>query len=346
MRFDNNTMKKITIADIARMAGVSKATVSRVINNNPDGMSDHVRKRIRDIIESVGYQPNMIARSLVTASPKEIALIIPDIANPFYPALLRGLEDYAQKNAYTVFVCNTDGDVNKEEEYLLKFAEKRIDGIILTSYANEYSKHNLNRIQSFAMPKIVMLDYRNDVLDYSALIQCDNIYGGYVAVRHLLEQGRRKIVHITGKMHMLAVIDRLVGYRKALEEFGLLYDETLVHFGQFAIESGEEMAEKLLSTNREFDAIFCGNDLIAMGVISLLNKNGKRVPEDVAVVGFDNTFFSRILSPSLTTVDQNAYEQGRLAAETLISIIEGNPIEKSPVLIKPELIIRNSSVSR
>lgn len=332
---------KVTIADIARMANVSKATVSRVINNRPEGVGNEVRQRIMDIIESVGYQPNMIARSLVTAKSKELALILPDITNPFFPALVRGVEDYAGKKGYTVFICNSDNNGDKEEQYIINFIEKRVDGMILTCNASNHPR--AGNIKSSLWPPIVMLDRQPQNINCDVVIQSDNVQGGYLATRHLLEQGRTRIAHLAGERYIEVTTDRIQGYRRALEEFDVPFRPDLIYFGDFSLETGQAMTGALLQSGQAFDAVFAGCDVIAMSVIQCLRQYGRRVPQDVSVIGFDNISISAVFEPPLSTVDQQPYKMGKLAAKTLIEMIEGKEIAEKRVMLQSHLVIRNSS---
>jgi len=331
---------KVTIADIARMAGVSKATVSRVINNKPDGVGSEVREKILELIDTLGYQPNRVARSLATAQSRELVLILPDITNPFFSVLLRGVEDFAKTKDYTVFLCNTDGDIENEQQQLLGFFGKRVAGVILVSNAEGYPR--LGRIQS-SRPPIVLLDRKAKALDCALLIQTDNESGGRMAARHLLELGRKKIAYLTGPRESEVVKERLKGYRKALAECGVPLRSELVHYGCFSLESGEQLAKELLAGGEAFDSVCCGCDLIAMGAMHTLVQSGLRVPQDVAVMGFDNTALGRVFEPSLSTVDQHPYEMGALAAEKLIELIGGEPITNDHILLRSDLVVRKST---
>lgn len=332
---------KVTIADIARMADVSKATVSRVINNHPEGVSNETRNRILDLIESVGYQPNMMARSLVTSRSKEIALIIPDITNPFFTVLVRGVQDFAESKQYSVFIFNTDDDVSKEQQYLLSGIKKRVDGIILISNTDKHE--NLGNINPTLRPPLVLLDRRTSNLEYDISIQSDNVSGGYKATKHLLEQGRRHIAYLAGPEHVEVTSDRLIGYRKALQDFNVPFRPGLVLHGHYNLASGQGMAKKLIESGVRFDALFCGCDLIAMSAIQVCHEAGYTVPGDLLVVGFDNISMSELFEPSLTTVDQRPYLMGKRAIESLIAILEGNLVSKKRILLESKLIIRNSS---
>lgn len=331
---------KVTISDIARMANVSKGTVSRVINNNPEGVSPQVRQKILEIIDAVGYQPSMIARSLVTSQSKEIAIILPDISNPFFPAIVRGAEDCALSEGYTIFICNSDGDCDKEEEYIIKCVEKRVAGIILTSNAVRYP--TMEKIKPALRPPMIMLD-RNVKDEDSVIVQTDNRMGSRMATEHLIECGCKRIAYLGGVKEMETSCGRLQGYSEALEEAGINYDEEIVFHKNFSIDAGFEMSEKLLESKKSFDGIFAACDLIALGAIKTLRRNGIKVPKDVMVSGYDNIYMSSVFEPELTTVDQHPYEMGRIAVETLIKIIDKKYDGDKRIILKPDLIIRSST---
>ncbi len=333
---------KITIKEIAKMAGVSTATVSKILNKKDKNISDATRQRVLGIVKEHNYIPNTIARSLVTKQTKTIGLVIPDIANPFFPELARGAEDKANESGYNIIFCNTDDNIEKEEKYINMLIEKMIDGIIFTQSAKRTTGFgNLN----LGSTPIVLIDRDMELEGVVGKVLVDNFTGAYDGVNYLLNKGYKKIAFITGALTTDTSVNRLNGYKKALTDFGILYIEDYVLAGEYRSEWGFKAIEQLLNKKIDFDAVFCGNDLIALSVIKALKNYGKSIPDDVGVLGFDDIYMSKFIEPELSTIRQPNYEMGYKAVEILINILEnpsGKNIEKKLVL-NTELIIRKST---
>jgi len=330
----------VTIKDIARLANVSVTTVSRVINNKPEGVSEETRQKILKLVKELGYQPNAIARGLVTKKTKTIGLIIPDISNPFFPDIARGVEDSAHIYGYNVFLCNTDDNLEKESEYIKALKEKYVDGIIFTSSSIPKHEHIIELVES-GIP-VVIMDRRVDSENIYGVF-LDNYEGGYIATKHLIDLGHRKIGCITGPLHTKSARERLEGYKKALLDSGIEIDEKLIFEGDYKIKGGITGAERLLKDNKDISAIFACNDLMAYGAYKTIRSFGYKIPEDISVVGFDDIQLSQILEPQLTTVRQPAYDMGLTAARMLIKLIEDKKLKKKIINFKPQLIIRQST---
>lgn len=333
----------VTIKDIARLANVSVTTVSRVINNKSEGVSAETRQKILQLVEELGYKPNAIARGLVTKKTKTIGLIVPDISNPFFPDIARGVEDGAHIYGYNVFLCNTDDDLEKEIEYINALNEKYVDGIIFTgtgSISSSNFRHIMELIKS-GIP-VVMMDRRIDSDEiYGVFV--DNFEGGYLAARHLVELGHRKIACITGPLKVKNARERLEGYKKALSESGIEIDERLIYEGDYKMAGGMVGMEKLLKENEEITAVFTCNDLMAYGAYKTIRSLGRRIPDDISVVGFDDIQLSQIVEPSLTTVKQPSYDMGLAAARMLIKLVEGKKVKERVMVFKPQLVVRRST---
>ena len=333
---------KITINDIAKMAGVSKGTVSRVINDKIEGVGEEVRERVKHIIDEVGYKPNQLARSIVTSKSKTIGLIIPDITNPFFPKLVRGIEDFAFSKGYTVFLCNSDEDTKKEEYYLCNFIEKRVDGIILAPSRKSSTK--LNQLFSDYNRPFAIVDRQIEGLNCDISVSSDNIKGAYIGVSHLINQGYKNIVFLGGDKELSNTKLRYEGYLKALGENAMQLNSEIVMYGQYTLGAGEELMKELLNKQYEFDAIFAACDLIAIGAIRVLKEHSLKVPGDVAVMGYDNIYISELIEPSLTTVEQKIYEIASKVTQMLIQKIEGEAVLENKILIEPQLIIRETAI--
>ncbi|MGB9680444.1 MAG: LacI family DNA-binding transcriptional regulator [Thermoanaerobacteraceae bacterium] len=332
----------VTIKDIAKLANVSITTVSRVINNKTEGVSEETRERILQLVKEYEYQPNAIARGLVTKKTKTLGLIIPDITNPFFPDIARGVEDSAHIYGYNVFLCNTDDNLDKESEYINALKEKYVDGIIFTSSSIPKQEHIKELIKT-GIP-IVIMDRRIESEDIYGVF-LDNYEGGYIATKHLIDLGHKKIGCITGPLYSKSARERLEGYKECLIENGFEYDESVVFEGDYKINSGITGSEKLLNLHKKISAIFACNDLMAYGAYKTIRSRGYKIPDDISIVGFDDIQLSQILEPQLTTIRQPAYDMGLTATRMLIKLIEGEKLNRKIINFKPKLIIRQSTGS-
>ena len=335
---------KVTISDIARLANVSKTTVSRVINNKPEGVGQETKNKICRIIEEYEFQPSMIARGLVTKKTKSLGLIIPDITNPFFPQLVRGVEDFANKSGYHLFLCNSDRSIDKEKGYINAFVEKSVDGVILTSNISETSLHH--RVLKQHHIPFVLLDRYVDGSVYDSGVFLDNVKGAYLAVKYLLDNGHENIAFISGPMSVTTSKNRLKGYKIALNEKNLEVNQDIIKEGDYLVGSGFSRTIELLEQGKEFTAVFAGNDMMAFGAMKALKSRNIKIPDDVEVIGFDNIELSQFVEPPLTTVAQPAYDMGFMGAKQLIKLIEGKKLRTKNVFLEPELILRGTTKSK
>jgi LacI family transcriptional regulator len=283
-----------------------------------------------------------MARSLVTRQTKTIGLVIPDIVNPFFPELARGAEDKASEAGYSIIYCNTDDDLEKEEKYINMLAEKMVDGIVFTHSAKR--TNGLSPIDRGNIP-VILIDRDLESSNVKGKVLVDNLEGAYKAVKHLIDKGYKKIAFITGALTSTTAKDRLAGYRKALEDSGIEYNNNYIRAGQYKSEWGLTAVKQLLDEGLDFDAVFCGNDLIAISVIKLLKSKGYNIPNDVGVVGFDDIYMASVVEPGLTTIKQPNYEMGYKAVELLIEVLEksGEAAEQKTIILDTELIVRKST---
>lgn len=328
----------LTIKDIARMAGVSTATVSRVINNNNSGFSEDTKEKILKIMEENDYRPSSLARSLVTKRSNIIGVLLPDISNPFFPDLVKGIEDTANIMGYNIILCNSNDDVKKEEEYLKILREKYVDGIIYTTVIST-EEEGLKRIIDYKIP-CVLLD-RSINHNNIPLVYVDSEISMYNITKYLIEKGHSKIAYISGPLYSASPNLRLVGYKKALKEANIKIDNALIKEGNYKFDGGKECMLALIKEGLNFTAVACGNDVMALGAIEALKENNIKVPEDISITGFDNIFTSSLITPALTTVSLPIYNMGCTAAKQLINLIEGKRIKKK-VLLNTEIIERGS----
>lgn len=324
-----------TIYDVAQLAGVSTATVSRALNGIGQ-IAPRTRAAIEQAVEQLGYRPNTIARSLVTKSTQTIALLLPDITNPFYAALVSGIEEHALGHGYTMLLCTTEGDAEREEQYLSLLRAKQVDGALVDGL--RLPPERVARFVAEGFP-IVCLD-RDIASNSIPLVQVDNQLGGRLATAHLLGLGHVRIAHVTGARALRISEERLAGYRAALADD---FDEQLVAEGEFTEESGHAAMLGLLERRPDLTAVFAANDLSALGVLSALSASGRRVPDDVSVVGFDDLRLSAFTSPPLTTIHQPAIEIGRRATELLIDLTRGKATRRVRHLLEPQLVVRGST---
>ncbi len=335
----------VTIKEIAREAEVSTATVSMILNNKDKSISEATRQKVLRIAEERHYVPNSIARSMVTRKTRTIGLIMPDIVNPFFPEIARGAEDRASLSRYSIIYCNTDDNLKRENAYVDILTEKMVDGIIFTHSADrESGSEGYKRCR---VP-VILIDRDYDFPNVIGKVLVDNTKASYTGVNYLLDQGYRKIAYIAGSIHTRTARDRLEGYKKALAERGIALGEEYIKTGEYKSQWGSAAAQAFLDEKVRFDALFCGNDLIAIGAVKALKEAGIRVPDDVGVMGFDDIYMAEVVEPALTTVKQPNYEMGYRAAEMLISAIEGQTSpekvkEVETVILDTELTIRQST---
>lgn len=332
---------KYTIKDIARLAGVSTATVSKVINRKDHEITETTRKKVMSIVRQYNYVPNRIASSMVTKKTHTIGLIIPDISNPFFPELARGVEDYANQLGYAVFLCNTDNDSQKEQSYLEKLQEKMVDGIILT--ASNHRRGFTKALKETSIP-IVTVDREIDTFISDGTVISDNLMGAYEAVSYLLARGLNRILYLSGPLSSKPSKERLQGYTNALKDHDLQVERDMILDGSFTLDWGYTGTLKAIDQGLQFDSIFCGNDLIAFGAIKAIKSKGLRVPKDISIIGFDDIAMAEMIDPPLTTVKQPNYQMGFESSKILIDIIEKNTPENTELVLSTKLIIRSSVI--
>lgn len=326
-----------TIRDVARLAGVSVATVSRVINQK-DTVNQETAGLVLKAIEQLQYEPNAVAQGLAGKKMGIIALILPDILNPFFPAMARGVEDVAHKKGLTVILGNSDDLGLKESSYIKVLKKKYVDGFIFAS--NTIREEDVESLRNDGIP-IVLLDRGLNTAS-CPVIRSNNREGAKIAVQHLIEQGCQRIAHIYGPQEFITARERLLGYEEVSRRLSG-YSPSLMVSGNFDIESGRKAVELLLARHPDIDGIFAGNDLMAIGALKALRERGIRVPEQVKVCGFDGIALTEITEPELTTVAQPIYEMGRLAAQMLLNEIESGIRENSIVELEVTLIPRKST---
>ncbi|MCM3440347.1 MULTISPECIES: LacI family DNA-binding transcriptional regulator [Bacillaceae] len=326
------------MSDVAKLANVSPATVSRVLSN-PDLVSKETREKVMEVINKVNYKPHIVARQFRTKETKIILVVVPDITSAFFSKVLRGIEHVAVQNGYQVILGDTENDTEREQEYINLLLQKQADGMVLLTARQD--KTQLEEIAEH-FPMVLACEYM-DGLNVPT-VSIDNISSARKATEHLIQQGHTKIAHITGPINVILSRDRLRGFQQAMMSHDLEIDSVYIQEGDFTFESGYHQMLKLLALENPPSAVFVFNDEMAMGAIKAVKDSHLSVPEDVAVVGFDNIKMSSVIEPNLTTINQPKYEIGKKAMELLLKLINGESLQKKKFVMKDELIIRESSV--
>ncbi len=337
-------IKKPTQADVARLANVSQATVSYVLNSNPSvSVPEVTRQRILAAVDELGYVPNGTARSLRTQRTSTIAAVIPDITNPFYPAFERGVQEVAEARGYDLIVYNTGGIAEKEHRCVRSLQQGRVDGVVAVFF-NLKAEDLLPLLRrNVAVVRLEAVKKQTDNLDLPLdNLYVDNVAASWAAVEHLIGRGHRRIGIIAGQSGPRQA--RVRGYREALAAHGLVLDESLIRDGEFSEDGGYRAMEGFLGDPHPPSAVFAADDVIAMGALMAIRAAGLRVPEDVAVVGFDDIPMARLVTPQLTTVAQFQENIGVRAAEMLLERLDGVAPEYGRYEEMPfELIVREST---
>lgn len=331
-----------TIRQVAALAGVSIKTVSRVVNGAAY-VSQATRRRVQRAIARLNYRPNALARGLVTGRSRSLGLVIADVVNPFFPPLVRAVEDAAAARGYNVILCDTDEDAGRERAAISVLLERQVDGLILC--ASRVPEGYLRALADDRIPLMLV----NRVVGHlrTAAVVADGVAGGRAATEHLLALGHRRIAYLAGPRASFSHRSRLRGYRQALAAKRVAEDPALIVGGAATMAAGREAASALLDLRRPPTAIFAFDDLMAIGAMEEIRRRGLRVPEDVAVVGFDDIDLSAFVDPPLTTVAQPKAEMGRLAADRLLDMIEtGRSPEHRIVTLTPVLVVRRSCGAR
>ncbi|MGD9099068.1 MAG: LacI family DNA-binding transcriptional regulator [Anaerolineae bacterium] len=328
---------RVTMADVAREAGVSLMTVSRVVNHKDD-VSPSTRQRVLEIIEQLDYRPSGVARGLATKRTGTLGLVIPDVANPFFSDVARGAEHQAYAEGYNVFLCNTNEEPQREVTVLQLLEEKRVDGIVLCSSRLDDDELRPLLEQHSA---VVLLNRRLQGEGISVVL-VDDETGGRLATQHLLQAGHRAIGFLAGPATSQSGRQRARGYRAALAAVNLVYDAACVQHCAPVVEGGRQTTHELLTAHPELTALFCYNDLVAIGALQACADLGRKAPDDLAVVGYDDIPIAALVTPPLTTCRVPRYDLGVQAMRLLLKQVSGCPGD-GQIVLQPELIVRASA---
>jgi LacI family transcriptional regulator len=333
-------MKKITIQDLALHLNISFSTVARALNDHP-AISPATKKRVKEAATRLHYRPNKLASSLRSGKTHVIGVIVPSLHVSFFSSVVHGIDKVMNEHQYSLLLYQSNESLTREIKGIDTFLRSRVDGIIAsitreTSHAEHYEEIRKRRVP------LVLFDRTVESLDVPS-VRIDDYRGGFMATEHLILQGYRNILHITAEQDLTIVTERLRGYKDALVEYGLLVSEQLIRRGPFSAEFGKACVAELLEQGIPFDAVFALEDFTALGALRELQDRGVKVPEEVGVIGFANESFGTLVTPTLSSVDQQTVRMGEIAAGLFLQILE----EKGPVasvMLDPILVPRGSSL--
>lgn len=329
----------ITIYDVAREAGVSMATVSRVVNGNPN-VKPTTRKKVLAAIERLGYRPNAVARGLASKKTTTVGVIIPDISSLFFAELARGIEDIATMYKYNIILCNSDQRLEKELQLINTLLEKQVDGLLFMGA--EVKDAHLQVLSTASAP--VVLAATRDVESSLPSVTIDHFQAAYDATRLLIDGGNRRIAMITGPLKdPLGGLLRFEGYKQALADAGIAYDEQLVARGNYQYNAGLNAMKEFLELAQPPTAVFAASDEMAIGAIHAVLDAGLRVPDDIEVVGFDNVRLAEMVRPRLTSVVQPMYDIGAVAMRLLTKFMNKEHVDQRIVVLPHRIEIREST---
>lgn len=329
-----------TSDDVARLAGVSRATVSYVINNGPRPVSPQTRAKVIEAIRQLNYQPNAVARNLRLQRTSTLGLIVPDTHNPYFSEVARGIEAVAFERGYTVVICHSSAQLERELQYVDMLLAQRVAGVIWipgTADFAPYKKLKENNVKTVVIDRIIPDESITAVM-------ADNFHGGYLATEHLIQLGHERIGYIGRSNDLSHSRQRFEGYQAALQAHNIRFEEGYVVQGGYVLDDGRRAVRQLLSLERPPTALFAYNDMMAIGALRALHEAGLRVPEDFSVVGFDDIAQAEFTCPALTTVHLPKSEMGERGAHLLISLIEKQKPAKSLTSpLQVQLIVREST---
>ena len=329
-----------TIIHVAKMAGVSISTVSRVINKK-GGVSKDLEDKIKSAIDKLKYMPNTVARALKAKSTKSIGLIIPSIENPVFPPLVKVIEDTAKKYGFSTVLCNSDGILEEEANYLQLLVEKQVDGIILNAIGDYHERFEVVRNTN---TPIIILGRKIEGFK-TTCVTINNTMGAYMAVEYLIKTGMKNIAFLYGSMESSSALnDRFEGYKHALKDNRIKFNSKLVAKGNRSFEGGAFATDEIIKRGVPFDAIFASNDMMALGCIEKLLDSGYNVPGDISVMGYDDIPMAGIFRPHLSTIRSPINDLGKEAVKTILRIIYTKNDKLNEKSFEPELVIRGSTL--
>jgi LacI family repressor for deo operon, udp, cdd, tsx, nupC, and nupG len=330
-----------SIKDVARLAGVSTATVSRTLAN-PEKVAERTRQRVMSAVTESGYVANSMARNLRRRRSNTVVVLVPDIANPFYAEIIQGIERVAHGRHYRILLGDIQGDAAREQDYASLVQQRQADGIISLSDKLPFQLQTGQRVADPGWPPLAMAcEYYGEIA--VPVVRIDNRAAAAQAVEHLLREGHRRIAYIDGPTHMPICRERLVGYEAAMLGVNIAIDPQLVAQGDFGLHSGGACMDQLLEIKRPPSAVFAANDEMAIGAIKAIKAGGRSVPEDISVVGFDDIRFAEYIDPPLTTVHQPRSQMGETLMRLMLDILAGDAPLKGEIVLPHRLVVRGST---
>lgn len=332
----------VTIYDVAREAGVSMATVSRVVNANPN-VKPSTRKKVLEAIERLGYRPNAVARGLASKKTTTVGVVIPDISGAFFAEVTRGIEDIANMYHYNIILCNSDEQKEKELRLINTLLEKQVDGLLFMG--GEVTDEHKEAFRTAAVPVVLSATFDDE--KQWPTVNIDNVLAAKNATEVLIDEGNERIALITGPLtDVVNGYNRYKGYREALEARGIPFDENLVRVGDYRYHSGMEAMKELLQLDELPQAVFAASDEMAVGAIHAIQDAGKRVPEDISVIGFDNIHIASMVRPLLSTVAQPMYDIGAVSMRLLTKLMNKESVEDPHVVLQHDIVLRDSTKAK
>jgi len=332
----------VSIKDIAKAAGVSHSTVSRALSNSPL-VKVETKARIQRLAQEMGYTPDAIARSLVTQQTRTVGVVVTTITDPFVAEVVQGIEDTAHENDYSVILTSSAAEPEREMSAVEMLRAKRVDSVIVTS--SRVGALYLEHLERIGVPVVLVNNHNEQSGRYTFSVSVDNQHGGHLATNHLIERGHRCIAYVSGPADHSDDAERLAGYQQALDKAGIPFDPPLVVPGNGRLDGGERALSPLLGLAEPPTAVFCYNDMTAIGLLSAARQAGISVPDDLAIVGFDDIPFASHVHPRLTTVAQPQRDMGRQAMNMALALMTADDSDApfSDVVVKGKLIVRESS---
>jgi len=335
-------VQRVTMSDVAREAGVSVMTVSRVINDKGE-ISPETRQHVQAVISQLGYRPSGIARSLAGGQSSTIGLIVPDIANPYFSGIAHGITSVANDRNFGVLLCDCEEDPSLELTMLDVLESKRVDGVIMAAPRTPTEKLLPKLARHANIVMVNRLFAKAELPSAHGYVMSDDRVGGYLVTKHLTANGHRSIGFLAGPSTSYGSAQRMLGYQKALTEHGLEPNPDLVRHCPPSVNGGKEAAAQLLQQHPEITALFCFNDLVAIGALQCSSQIGRKIPTDLAIIGYDDIPMASWVTPALTTCKVDFEAMGKAAMQLLIDHIEDCADECNNLVLEPQLIIRHSA---
>ena len=339
MNKNKSSNRRPTQFDVAERAGVSQTLVSNILNQSlATSIPDETRERVLKAMQEIGYIPHRAARSLRTNKTYTIAAIIPDITNPFYPLFVRGIQDITKANDFDLVIYNTDGLIEEEQNCLCSIRENRVDGLIIVPF-----HQTDDDLREIGIPLVRLIQKPTQPVAFDSIF-IDNVAAAHAIVHHLIERGHTRIGMIAGEEDTPPHENRILGYQQALSEHHIPLDKILIRNGDYSETGGYQAMQELLKLSPSVTAVFAINDLVAMGALTAIRESGLRVPDDIAIAGFDDIPAARLVFPPLTTVTQHQEQMGRRAAEMLFERLNGDVLDDARTVEMPfSVIVRESA---